>query len=152
MINLPMRVQRRKGLLFHAVASVRAMLFGLVFCHDLAHFAALLRWGHSSAGRARQWHCRGQGFDPPWLHHFNHNHHRILFKPGYYCGHNQIELSRVFLLLWIKSGAYQTPDFSNHFTLLIRRDLCTRIINSDQKRFFASWPYDGNVIRRSIFS
>lgn len=27
-------------------------------------------WGRSSAGRALQWHCRGQGFDPPRLHHF----------------------------------------------------------------------------------
>ena len=26
-------------------------------------------WGHSSAGRALQWHCRGQRFDPAWLHH-----------------------------------------------------------------------------------
>ena len=26
--------------------------------------------GHSSVGRALQWHCRGQGFDSPWLHHF----------------------------------------------------------------------------------
>jgi hypothetical protein len=25
--------------------------------------------GHSSAGRALQWHCRGQRFDPAWLHH-----------------------------------------------------------------------------------
>ena len=25
--------------------------------------------GRSSAGRALQWHCRGQGFDPPRLHH-----------------------------------------------------------------------------------
>jgi putative transcriptional regulator len=25
-------------------------------------------WGHSSAGRALQWHCRGQRFDPAWLH------------------------------------------------------------------------------------
>ena len=24
--------------------------------------------GHSSVGRALQWHCRGQGFDSPWLH------------------------------------------------------------------------------------
>src|SRR3546814_5507417 len=24
--------------------------------------------GHSSAGRALQWHCRGQRFDPAWLH------------------------------------------------------------------------------------
>ena len=25
--------------------------------------------GHSSAGRALQWHCRGRRFDPAWLHH-----------------------------------------------------------------------------------
>src|ERR1700733_9544435 len=25
--------------------------------------------GYSSAGRAREWHSRGQGFDPPYLHH-----------------------------------------------------------------------------------
>src|SRR5579859_8263850 len=24
--------------------------------------------GHSSAGRALQWHCRGHEFDPHWLH------------------------------------------------------------------------------------
>jgi hypothetical protein len=27
--------------------------------------------GHSSAGRALQWHCRGHRFDPGWLHHLN---------------------------------------------------------------------------------
>ena len=27
-------------------------------------------WGHSSAGRAPALHAGGQGFDPPWLHHF----------------------------------------------------------------------------------
>jgi hypothetical protein len=25
-------------------------------------------WGHSSVGRALEWHSRGQGFDSPWLH------------------------------------------------------------------------------------
>ena len=25
-------------------------------------------WGHSSVGRAREWHSRGRGFDSPWLH------------------------------------------------------------------------------------
>ena len=25
-------------------------------------------WGHSSIGRALQWHCRGRRFDPAWLH------------------------------------------------------------------------------------
>ena len=27
-------------------------------------------WGYSSVGRALQWHCRGQRFDPACLHHF----------------------------------------------------------------------------------
>ena len=28
-------------------------------------------WGHSSVGRALEWHSRGQGFDSPWLHQFS---------------------------------------------------------------------------------
>ena len=28
----------------------------------------IFQWGCSSAGRARRWQCRGQGFDPPHLH------------------------------------------------------------------------------------
>ena len=28
----------------------------------------LPRWGHSSDGRALEWHSRGRGFDPAWLH------------------------------------------------------------------------------------
>src|SRR5690242_16400684 len=27
-----------------------------------------LGWGHSSAGRALEWHSRGRRFDPAWLH------------------------------------------------------------------------------------
>jgi hypothetical protein len=26
------------------------------------------KWGHSSVGRALEWHSRGRGFDSPWLH------------------------------------------------------------------------------------
>ena len=26
-------------------------------------------WGHSSVGRALEWHSRGRRFDPDWLHH-----------------------------------------------------------------------------------
>jgi hypothetical protein len=29
---------------------------------------SLKTWGCSSVGRAREWHSRGQGFDPPQLH------------------------------------------------------------------------------------
>jgi hypothetical protein len=28
----------------------------------------VLTWGHSSVGRALQWHCRGLEFEPPCLH------------------------------------------------------------------------------------
>ena len=27
--------------------------------------------GHSSVGRALEWHSRGRGFDSPWLHHLS---------------------------------------------------------------------------------
>ena len=30
---------------------------------------SLVAWGRSSAGRALDWQSRGQGFDPPRLHH-----------------------------------------------------------------------------------
>ena len=32
-------------------------------------YITLILWGYSSVGRALQWHCRGQEFDPPYLHH-----------------------------------------------------------------------------------
>ena len=32
------------------------------------HDASITRWGHSSDGRALEWHSRGREFDPPWLH------------------------------------------------------------------------------------
>gem|GEM_PF-1681731 len=37
------------------------------FSHSFPGFSQL-KWGHSSAGRALQWHCRGRRFDPAWLH------------------------------------------------------------------------------------
>ena len=33
-------------------------------------FAQSEIWGYSSAGRALEWHSRGQRFDPAYLHHF----------------------------------------------------------------------------------
>src|ERR1041384_6187894 len=33
------------------------------------HFSPLGGWGRSSVGRAPQWHCGGQGFESPRLHH-----------------------------------------------------------------------------------
>ena len=38
----------------------------------LRAFEGATKWGHSSAGRALGWQPRGQGFDPPWLHHREH--------------------------------------------------------------------------------
>ncbi len=29
------------------------------------------KWGHSSVGRALEWHSRGRRFDPDWLHHIS---------------------------------------------------------------------------------
>ena len=34
-------------------------------------------WGYSSAGRALEWHSRGQRFDPAYLH---HKKHRLFIK------------------------------------------------------------------------
>ena len=31
--------------------------------------ASVCGWGHSSVGRASEWHSEGQEFNPPWLHH-----------------------------------------------------------------------------------
>ena len=33
-------------------------------------------WGYSSAGRALEWHSRGQRFDPAYLHHFTTEYRR----------------------------------------------------------------------------
>ena len=38
-------------------------------------------WGHSSVGRALAWHARGQGFDPPWLHHFQGPSVAVVTRP-----------------------------------------------------------------------
>ena len=44
-------------------------LLSFLFIYPILSVFDLNVWGHSSAGRAQQWHCWGQGFDPPWLHH-----------------------------------------------------------------------------------
>lgn len=41
------------------------MLDAQIVCTYPCAFPA---WGHSSVGRALQWHCRGRRFDPVWLH------------------------------------------------------------------------------------
>ena len=46
----------------------RAEIFPL-FQRGTVRLRAKGKWGRSSAGRASQWHCEGQGFDPPRLHH-----------------------------------------------------------------------------------
>lgn len=45
-----------------------------------------LRWGHSSVGRALEWHSRGQGFDSPWLHQIiSQNHAKFPVNCGDDC-------------------------------------------------------------------
>ena len=34
-------------------------------------------WGYSSAGRALEWHSRGQEFEPPYLHQKKATHHNL---------------------------------------------------------------------------
>ena len=38
--------------------------FTLTGIRGFTTFSRPARWGHSSAGRALQWHCRGRRFDP----------------------------------------------------------------------------------------
>ena len=44
----------------------------------------LMLWGRSSAGRALEWHSRGQRFDPVRLHHLIKNDHTIGMIIFYY--------------------------------------------------------------------
>ena len=53
------------------------------------HTALIRRWGCSSAGRARRSQRRGQGFDPPHLHHQNIG---VFFLPLFRSNHNPFKL------------------------------------------------------------
>ncbi len=44
----------------------------IFFVQILSYIYLVLQWAVSSAGRALQWHCRGQRFDPATVHHFKH--------------------------------------------------------------------------------
>ena len=57
---------------FHEVKSP----FLLSLLHSAVPFAIIWKaWGYSSAGRAFEWHSKGQRFDPAYLHHaFNPPH------------------------------------------------------------------------------
>ena len=50
--------------------------FLLFLLHSTAPFVIIWKaWGYSSAGRAFEWHSKGQRFDPAYLHHaFNPPH------------------------------------------------------------------------------
>ena len=67
--------------------------------HSAVPFAIIWKaWGYSSAGRAFEWHSKGQRFDPAYLHHvfnpphlsdvvlFIHSPHRAYrtFRVGFY--------------------------------------------------------------------
>lgn len=43
----------------------------------------IVGWGYSSVGRALQWHCRGQGFDSPYLH--SRKNSGVSFKRRNFC-------------------------------------------------------------------
>ena len=53
------------------------------FLLDKPHFRVIMipAWGYSSAGRALEWHSRGQRFDPAYLHQSAKRRTRVFQKP-----------------------------------------------------------------------
>ena len=56
----------KPGLKFSILRLTTRILSGNIF---FALNNSAVRWGYSSAGRALEWHSRGQRFDPAYLHH-----------------------------------------------------------------------------------
>ncbi len=75
--------------------------------------------GYSSAGRALEWHSRGQRFDPAYLHH-TRRAKRLVFKG-----------KQAFFLTFFKNPTYPISPLNRHF--------CTRL--SDTPTFFARFMY-----------
>ena len=73
-------------------------------------------WGYSSVGRALEWHSRGQGFDPPYLHHLPKRSDRSgLFS---FCLGQMVEIREC------------TPDGANLYSLFApqkARDISTHL-------------------------
>ena len=56
------------------ISVLQEKLYPKTYCNFRpSRVSSLFRRAHSSAGRALQWHCRGQRFDPAWVHHFSYN-------------------------------------------------------------------------------
>ncbi len=55
-------------------------------------------WGYSSAGRALEWHSRGQRFDPAYLHQLPLKHLvlRGFFMPDFWCFYFPVTVARHF--------------------------------------------------------
>ena len=74
-------------------------------------------WGYSSAGRALEWHSRGQRFDPAYLH-----QGKVLKLQGFRdffffrCGQQNRPISNSYLTVsGVLSGGEQTPHFTRFF-------------------------------------
>ena len=57
--------------------------------------------GHSSAGRALAWHARGQGFDPPCLHHIDRTRCESLFSHLFFALKNTTKNRIAVAIRWI---------------------------------------------------
>ncbi len=88
-------------------------------------------WGCSSVGRAREWHSRGQGFDPPQLH------YRQTFQnsddpksiPTYREGRgfSAAGLSLRLISLWLRSASHNTNPNLIKLATLSRFQTLTRL-------------------------
>lgn len=95
--------------------------------------------GHSSAGRALQWHCRGRGFDPPWLHHINMTNIKFIFP---------------YLISIIITITGTLGIFSSYFYDFKDLDIPFYMITSSlflsAISFFLSWYYANLFIRYKV--
>ena len=121
--------------------------FLLFLLHSTAPFVIIWKaWGYSSAGRAFEWHSKGQRFDPAYLHHvFNPPHLSdvVLFILSPHRSKWLIDSMRHFVPL--KSVPYFVAASFRCFIFMFRFLLFTDISDSlDFMRRFAplkSVPY-----------
>ena len=66
-----------------------------------------IQWGHSSVGRALEWHSRGREFNSPWLHQINQGlslqiNQGLSLKQlsPFFCVSVQLTCSQIFLHSW----------------------------------------------------
>ena len=82
---------------------------GWVYQGSWTEYRAFLHvWGCSSPGRALEWHSRGKGFDPPHLHHENHN--ILIYLWFFYIVCHYVDTRKVsYFVRWVQRGCNRLP-------------------------------------------